>query len=205
MPPLPLKTSPRSLPAPTRSRRYVRPSSTSAVRGKLVEQDPANDEPAAVLLLKRIAVERARETILRRRINPAPREILSRNWCSYEPPFNLPSGWSEWSRISEMRYFSPSTAHQQSPPPSELKAFPCLLWEQYPERLSRLAQNLRKEDSGHLGGRTSRIDNLKQFENLLYNRTNECRTCGKDRHLCLGKDDCRTFASYLIRDHAGFP
>ena len=64
-----------------------------AVRGKLVEQDPA-DEPASALLT-RIAAERARMVkagTLRRR-KPASRLD--------EPPFSLPENWF-WARIREV-------------------------------------------------------------------------------------------------------
>ena len=64
-----------------------------AVRGKLVEQDPA-DEPASELL-KRIVAERARMVKagkLRRR------KLASR---LDEPPFSLPENWC-WARIREV-------------------------------------------------------------------------------------------------------
>ncbi|MDE2979982.1 MAG: restriction endonuclease subunit S [Gemmatimonadota bacterium] len=64
-----------------------------AVRGKLVEQDPA-DEPASELL-HRIAAERERlveERVIRR---PKPIEVLD------EPPFAIPTSW-KWTRLGEL-------------------------------------------------------------------------------------------------------
>lgn len=59
-----------------------------AVRGKLVPQDP-NDEPA-LELLKRIALEKARET-------RKPKAFSEVN----EPPFDVPRNW-RWTRIREV-------------------------------------------------------------------------------------------------------
>ena len=64
-----------------------------AVRGKLVEQDPA-DEPASVLL-KRIAAEKSR---LMKAGKLRRRRLASR---LDEPPFSLPRSWN-WARIRDV-------------------------------------------------------------------------------------------------------
>lgn len=69
-----------------------------AVRGKLVEQDPA-DEPASELL-KRIAAEKLRllkARVLRNQKPPPPLEGI-------ETPFDLPQGWT-WTRLGHLSQF----------------------------------------------------------------------------------------------------
>ena len=90
-----------------------------AVRGKLVEQDPA-DEPASELL-KRIAAEKAR--LLKAREIRKPRAVapLDENGI----PFSLPTAW-EWAQIAQLGVVSPRNEapedHQASFVPMKLIA-----------------------------------------------------------------------------------
>ncbi len=88
-----------------------------AVRGKLVEQDPA-DEPASELL-KRIAAERAR--LLKAREIRKPRTVAPLDDNGF--PFSLPTGW-EWTQIAQLGVVSPrnqaSADHQASFVPMKL-------------------------------------------------------------------------------------
>ncbi|WP_423926818.1 restriction endonuclease subunit S [Candidatus Palauibacter sp.] len=80
-----------------RLRRFVLDLS---VRGKLVEQDPA-DEPASELL-KRIAAEKARLLKAREIRKPGVFAPLDENGF----PFSLPTGW-EWAQIAQLGVVSP--------------------------------------------------------------------------------------------------
>lgn len=71
-----------------------------AVRGKLVEQDPA-DEPASKLL-KRIAAEKAR--LLKAREIRKPRAVAPLDENGF--PFSLPTGW-EWAQLAQLGVVSP--------------------------------------------------------------------------------------------------
>lgn len=71
-----------------------------AVRGKLVEQDPA-DEPASELL-KRIAAEKARLVKAGKIRKPKFLAALDEE----EIPFRLPSGWA-WTQIERLGLISP--------------------------------------------------------------------------------------------------
>lgn len=90
-----------------------------AVRGKLVEQDPA-DEPASELL-KRIAAERAR--LLKAREIRKPRTVAPLDDNGF--PFSLPTGW-EWTQIAQLGVVSPRNQapadHQASFVPMKLIA-----------------------------------------------------------------------------------
>ena len=71
-----------------------------AVRGKLVEQDPA-DEPASELL-SRIALEKAR--LVKTKAIRKPRPV-----SPFEPddlPFPAPLGWA-WTQIAELGIIGP--------------------------------------------------------------------------------------------------
>ena len=155
-----------------------------AVRGKLVEQNP-NDEPAEKLL-KQIAAERknlvAQKTI--RREKPLPPINAD------ELPFNVPSGW-KWARIGDTVLFTQygtSTKAYHSD-----QGVPVLAMGNIQDG-SVIWQNEKKipNTSEELPALY-----LKQFD-LLYNRTNSIELVGKTG-IYLGEDDCRTFASYLIR------
>ena len=155
-----------------------------AVRGKLVEQDP-EDETAGELL-KRIAAERnelvARKTI--RREKPLPAIDTD------EPPFKVPSGW-EWSRIGDVVLFTQygtstkSALSEQGVPVLTMGNIQAgmVIWRNE-KRIPDTAEELPALY-------------LKKLD-LLYNRTNSAELVGKTG-IYLGEDDCRTFASYLIR------
>ena len=158
-----------------------------AVRGKLVPQDP-NDEPASKLL-KRIAVERndlVAQKILRRE---KPLAAIDAD----EPPFKVPSGW-EWSRIGDAVLFTQygtstkSSSSEQGVPVLTMGNIQdgLVVWRNE-KRIPSTAEELPALY-------------LKQFD-LLYNRTNSAELVGKTG-IYLGEDDCRTFASYLIRIRA---
>ena len=155
-----------------------------AVRGKLVPQDP-NDEPASELL-KRIAVERNRlvaQKILRREKSLA---AIDRN----EPPFKVPSGW-EWSRIGDAVLFTQYGTSTKSSTSEE--GVPVLTMGNIQDGL------VVRRNEKRIPNTTGELPALylKQFD-LLYNRTNSAELVGKTG-IYLGEDDCRTFASYLIR------
>ena len=158
-----------------------------AVRGKLVPQDP-NEEPASELL-KRIAVERSNlvaQKILRREKSLAAID-------ADEPPFKVPSAW-EWSRIGDAVLFTQygtstkSSSSEQGVPVLTMGNVQdgLIVWRNE-KRIPNTAEELPALY-------------LKQFD-LLYNRTNSAELVGKTG-IYLGEDDCRTFASYLIRIRA---
>ncbi len=90
-----------------------------AVRGKLVQQNPA-DEPSSELL-ERIAVEKAR--LLEAREIRKPRAVAPLNENGL--PFSLPTGW-EWTQIAQLGVLSPRNEapddHQASFVPMKLIA-----------------------------------------------------------------------------------
>ena len=158
-----------------------------SVRGKLVPQDP-NDEPASKLL-KRIAVERndlVAQKILRREKSLAAID-------ADEPSFKVPSGW-EWSRIGDAVLFTQyGTSTKSSSSEQGVLVLTMgniqdglVVWRNE-KRIPSTAEELPALY-------------LKQFD-LLYNRTNSAELVGKTG-IYLGEDDCRTFASYLIRIRA---
>ena len=155
-----------------------------AVRGKLVPQDP-NDE-AASELPKRIAVERnglVAQKILRREKSLAAID-------ADEPPFKVPSGW-EWSRIGDAVLFTQYGTSTKSS--NSEQGVPVLTMGDIQDGLVVWRNEKRIPSTG---GELPALY-LKQFD-LLYNRTNSAELVGKTG-IYLGEDDCRTFASYLIR------
>ena len=158
-----------------------------AVRGKLVPQDP-NDEPASELL-KRITVERnclVAQKILRREKSLAAID-------ADEPPFKVPSGW-EWARIGDAVLF---TQYGTSTKASTAEEGVSVL------TMGNIQDGLvvwRNEKRIPITAGELPALYLKQFD-LLYNRTNSAELVGKTG-IYLGEDDCRTFASYLIRIRA---
>ena len=158
-----------------------------AVRGKLVPQHP-NDEPASKLL-KRISLERndlvARKVLRREK----PLATIDAN----KPPFKVPSAW-EWSRIGDAVLFTQygtstkSSSSEQGVPVLTMGNVQdgLIVWRNE-KRIPNTAEELPALY-------------LKQFD-LLYNRTNSAELVGKTG-IYLGEDDCRTFASYLIRIRA---
>ena len=155
-----------------------------AVRGKLVEQDAA-DEPAAEQL-KRISDERARMVDLKLLRREKPLAAVA----SAEVPFKVPLLW-QWSRIGDVALFTQYGTSQKAYPAE--KGIPVLTMGNI-------------QDGAVIWGNEKRIPEasddlpslyLKKFD-LLYNRTNSAELVGKTG-IYLGEDDCRTFASYLIR------
>ena len=155
-----------------------------AVRGKLVEQDP-NDEPTGEAL-KRIGSER--EELVQRKI--IRREKPLAKIGANEPPFEIPPEW-QWKRIGEVALFtqygtSTKSIHSE-------QGIPVLTMGNI-------------QDGAVVWGNEKKIPTtseelpalfLEKFD-LLYNRTNSAELVGKTG-IYLGEDDCKTFASYLIR------
>ena len=155
-----------------------------AVRGKLVEQDP-NDEPTGEALT-RIGIER--EELVQRKIIRREKPLTKID--ADEPPFEIPSEW-QWKRIGEVVLFtqygtSTKSIHSE-------QGIPVLTMGNI-------------QDGAVVWGNEKKIPAtseelpalfLEQFD-LLYNRTNSAELVGKTG-IYLGEDDCKTFASYLIR------
>ena len=155
-----------------------------AVRGKLVEQAP-NDEPTGEAL-KRIGSER--EELVQRKI--IRREKPLAKIGADEPPFGIPPEW-QWKRIGEVALFtqygtSTKSIHSE-------QGIPVLTMGNI-------------QDGAVVWGNEKKIPAtseelpglfLEKFD-LLYNRTNSAELVGKTG-IYLGEDDCKTFASYLIR------
>ena len=155
-----------------------------AVRGKLVEQDP-NDEPTGEALT-RIGIER--EELVQRKIIRHEKPLTKID--ADEPPFEIPSDW-QWKRIGEVVLFtqygtSTKSIHSE-------QGIPVLTMGNI-------------QDGAVVWGNEKKIPAtseelpalfLEKFD-LLYNRTNSAELVGKTG-IYLGEDDCKTFASYLIR------
>ena len=155
-----------------------------AVRGKLVEQDP-NDEPTGEALT-RIGIER--EELVQRKIIRREKPLTKID--ADEPPFEIPSDW-QWKRIGEVVLFtqygtSTKSIHSE-------QGIPVLTMGNI-------------QDGAVVWGNEKKIPAtleelpalfLEKFD-LLYNRTNSAELVGKTG-IYLGEDDCKTFASYLIR------
>ncbi len=155
-----------------------------AVRGKLVPQNP-NDEPASELL-KRIAMERndlVEQKIIRR---DTPLAAIDES----EPPFEVPNGW-EWSRIGDAVLFTQYGTSTKSSPSAP--GVPVLTMGNIHAGMVVWGN----EKTIPYTAEEFPALYLKQFD-LLYNRTNSAELVGKTG-IYLGEDDCRTFASYLIR------
>ena len=155
-----------------------------AVRGQLVEQDP-EDEPAGELL-KRIAAER-NDLVSQKAIR---REKPLAAIDADEPPFKVPSGW-EWSRIGEAVLFTQYGTSTKSSPSEQ--GVPVLTMGNIQDGMVIWRNEKRIPDTAE----ELPALYLKKFD-LLYNRTNSAELVGKTG-IYLGEDDCRTFASYLIR------
>ena len=155
-----------------------------AVRGKLVPQNP-NDEPASELL-KRIAMERndlVEQKIIRR---DTPLAAIDES----EPPLEVPNGW-EWSRIGDAVLFTQYGTSTKSSPSAP--GVPVLTMGNIHAGMVVWGN----EKTIPYTAEEFPALYLKQFD-LLYNRTNSAELVGKTG-IYLGEDDCRTFASYLIR------
>ena len=155
-----------------------------AVRGKLVEQD-TRDAPAAETL-KKIGIERA-DLVQRKFIrhkNPLDRIDAD------EPPFEIPHQWC-WIRIGEVALFAQYGTSTKSM--SSEQGIPVLTMGNIQDG-EVVFWNEKKipRESAELP-----MLFLRKFD-LLYNRTNSAELVGKTG-IYLGEDNCRTFASYLIR------
>ena len=155
-----------------------------AACGKLVEQDP-NDEPTGEAL-ERIRIER--EGLVQRKIIRLERPLAKIG--TDEPPFEIPLQW-QWKRIGEVALFTQYGTSTKSIPSEQ--GVPVLTMGNI-------------QDGVVVWGNEKKIPAtsdefpalfLKQFD-LLYNRTNSAELVGKTG-IYLGEDDCKTFASYLIR------
>jgi type I restriction enzyme S subunit len=155
-----------------------------AVRGKLVPQDPKN-EPVEHALR---AVRAERDELIR--TNFIRREKPLAPIRDDEPPFDVPATWT-WTRIGEAALFTQyGTSAKASP--SE-RGVSVLTMGNIQDGLVVWSNEKRMpEDSDELPDLF-----LKKFD-LLYNRTNSAELVGKTG-IYLGEDNCRTFASYLIR------
>ena len=155
-----------------------------AVRGKLVVQEP-KDEPASELL-KRIEVQR--NVLVVRKILRREKPLAAIE--AGEIPFRVPSGW-KWSRIGDVVLFTQYGTSTKSFPSEQ--GVPVLTMGNIQAGLV----TCRNEKRIPATAEELPALYLKQFD-LLYNRTNSAELVGKTG-IYLGEDDCRTFASYLIR------
>ena len=155
-----------------------------AVRGKLVEQDTKDE--SAEETLKKIRIERD-DLVKRKYIRyEKPLDKIDAN----EPPFEVPHKWC-WTRIGEVALFTQYGTSTKSV--SSEQGIPVLTMGNI-------------QDGGVVFGKEKKIPDesaelptllLSKFD-LLYNRTNSAELVGKTG-IYLGEDNCRTFASYLIR------
>lgn len=155
-----------------------------AVRGKLVERDPS-DEPAANTL-DRISSER-NELVRQKAIR---REQPLATIAPKERPYDLPEGW-QWVRIGNLALFTQYGSSEKSNPTE--KGVPVLAMGNIQE--GRVIWGNDKKIPATSDELPALF--LKKYD-LLYNRTNSAELVGKTG-VYLGADDCRTFASYLIR------
>ena len=155
-----------------------------AVRGKLVEQDP-NDEPTGEAL-KRIGIER--EELVQREIIRRDKPLAKIG--ADEPPFEIPREW-RWKRIGEVALFTQYGTSTKSIHSGQ--GIPVLTMGNIQDG----AVVWRNEKKIPAPSEELPALFLKQFD-LLYNRTNSAELVGKTG-IYLGEDDCKTFASYLIR------
>ena len=155
-----------------------------AVRGKLMEQDPA-DEPAEEALN---AIQAERDKLVRSKVirRGKPLAVVRED----APPFIIPPTW-KWARIGDAALFTQYGTSSKATPTEH--GVPVLTMGNIQDGL--VVWNDEKQmpdDSPELPSLF-----LKKFD-LLYNRTNSAELVGKTG-IYLGEDDFRTFASYLIR------
>ncbi|SFD69502.1 type I restriction enzyme, S subunit [Sulfitobacter brevis] len=155
-----------------------------AVRGKLVEQDACDEAPS--LALSRIAAER--DELVRNKIIRREKPLAGVD--PTELPFEIPKGWN-WARVGDLSLFTQYGTSEKSHPVD--KGVPVLAMGNIQD--GRVIWGNDKK----IPATSKELPNLflKTFD-LLYNRTNSAELVGKTG-LYLGEDDCRTFASYLIR------
>lgn len=155
-----------------------------AVRGKLVPQDPADEQ--AEELLKRIAAERV--ALLRKK--EIRRESPLEPAGAHDYPHTIPASWT-WCRAGDAFLFTQYGTSQKAY--ASQSGVPVLTMGNI-------------QDGKVIWGNEKRIPEssddlpalyLKKFD-LLYNRTNSAELVGKTG-IYLGDGDAWTFASYLIR------
>lgn len=155
-----------------------------AVRGRLVIQDPTDE---AVKQARR-AIDAEREELVRAKLIRRERPLLPLH--NDQRPFDIPASW-EWARIGEVALF---TQYGTSTKAKVLEhGVPVMTMGNIQDGLV-IWGNERNIPSD-----SNELPNLflKTFD-LLYNRTNSAELVGKTG-IYLGDNDCRTFASYLIR------
>jgi type I restriction enzyme S subunit len=155
-----------------------------AVRGKLVEQTSSDGSAATQLQCiedERDALVRARAIRREKSLEPVEEEQV---------PFRIPSTWL-WSRIGDVALFTQYGTSEKSEPSAQ--GVPVLTMGNIQD--GRVVWNNEKR----IPASSTELPDLflKKFD-LLYNRTNSAELVGKTG-IYLGEDDCRTFASYLIR------
>ena len=155
-----------------------------SVRGELVEQD-TRDAPAAETL-KKIGIERA--NLVQRKFirHEKPLDRIDAD----DPPFEIPYKWC-WTRIGEVALFSQYGTSTKSM--SSEQGIPVLTMGNIQD--GEIVFRNEKKIPRELAELPMLF--LRKFD-LLYNRTNSAELVGKTG-IYLGEDNCRTFASYLIR------
>ncbi|MDI9072282.1 restriction endonuclease subunit S [Xanthomonas oryzae pv. oryzae] len=155
-----------------------------AVMGKLVPQDPSDEQASE--LLQRIAEEKMRLVAAGKLKKQKPLEGIS----STETPFEIPSSWA-WSKIGVIAL---STEYGLSEKTSNLQ-----------DGAPVLKMGDIQGGNVLLGGQmkvSKKTEGLPELylepEDLLYNRTNSAELVGKTG-IFLGQSGEYTFASYLIR------
>ena len=149
-----------------------------------MEQD-TRDAPAAETL-KKIGIERADLVQGKFIRHEKPLDRIDAD----EPPFEIPHKWC-WTRIGEVAIFTQYGTSTKSM--SSEQGIPVLTMGniQDGEVVFRSEKKIPRESAEFP------MLFLRKFD-LLYNRTNSAELVGKTG-IYLGEDNCRTFASYLIR------
>lgn len=155
-----------------------------AVRGQLVEQDK-NDESAEEKL-GQISLER--DDLVRKKYIRRQKPLAKMD--DHKFPFSIPHNWC-WTRIGEVALFTQYGTSIKSM--SSDHGVPVLTMGNIQDgQIVFRSEKKIPEDSEEFPGLF-----LRKFD-LLYNRTNSAELVGKTG-IYLGENNCRTFASYLIR------
>ena len=155
-----------------------------AVRGKLVEQDPA-DEPVEHSLR---AIRSNRDEMIRNK--ELRREKPVSTVVEDTAPFDIPDNW-KWVRVGDLALFTQYGTSAKAAPSDT--GVPVLTMGNIQDgAVIRMNEKRIPDTSDELPALY-----LKNFD-LLYNRTNSAELVGKTG-LYQGEDDWLTFASYLIR------
>ena len=155
-----------------------------AVRGKLVEQDPA-DEPVEHSLR---AIRSNRDEMIRNK--ELRREKPVSTVVEDTAPFDIPDNW-KWVRVGDLALFTQYGTSAKAAPSDT--GVPVLTMGNIQDgAVIRTNEKRIPDTSDELPALY-----LKNFD-LLYNRTNSAELVGKTG-LYQGEDDWLTFASYLIR------